>query len=486
MASIDAIAIKDERWKPLLEPDEPGARSWTNGGDRLQLRFFPLPPDLPAPLSRPDLLWKIGRLETFWRQAAPVDMFTGIVGGTEYLAQIVKFSFNGRVHYQASLIIPRGSFSFTFIIGAEGDAADGEREKHVEEAVLGGVTDVDERARRWFVDPFEFAFVTPFGRNRADDEEWDEIYPSHPLSRIRSILRELPAALAIAPEVARSPAFVAPAPTPESEERIADYADMFTVNRTEQAELDTLSNSLREKIESLISQTGLDHSTDSLSVEQPVYAKADAEEFRAQFKDRAPSASHLFADAIAGLAAEQDDPKICLIMYSSKRDPTFYRSISALSALHAAKHNDPKAFHDAEILASTEALNSEFIISRLLRAMNVRCVAVRSARNDKCRTGTGLIAADEEDWFGKFITLCELSGMIVCATMFNPNLCKEVGVTFGLDRNRAKFLYRSSDDKFHLGSQQEHAFDIRQLPEVWGYLVANKLGIPVSITPRRH
>jgi hypothetical protein len=93
----------------------------------------------------------------------------------------------------------------------------------------------------------------------------------------------------------------------------------------------------------------------------------------------------------------------------------------------------------------------EFIISRLLKAVNVRCISVRADDPDKCRTGVALIPANESDRFAKFITLCEMSRMIVCATMFNPNMAREIGIAFGLERNREKFVYRSSDGKFHLG-----------------------------------
>jgi len=483
MTTIEGITVKDESWTQLAHNAEPDSRNWTNGRDTLILRHFPVPPDIPAPLSRLDLIWKLSRLESIWRQAAPVDVYTGKIGTTEYLGQVVKFFFNGRTRYQGSLIIPKASFSLMFIVGAEGTAADEERESHVQKTVLGGITDVGEKARLWFRDPFSFEVVTPIGRNRADDEEWDEMYPLHPLSRIRAILRALPAACDIDPEVVRAPAFIGPAPTPKLEQQVAEFAAFFTVTAADQAELVALSGEVTAMIEGVIAESGLDSSTEALFVEAPVFVKSDPREFAAQFEDRAPSASHEFADAIAELVSEHEDPKLCLIMYSSRRDPVFYQSISLVSGLHAEKHDDPTSLYDAETLASSEALQSEFIISRLLKAVNIRCVSVRSVDPDTCWTGVALIPATEKDWFAKFITLCETSSMIICATMLNPNMAKEIGVTFGLERNRAKFLNRSSDGKFHLGSDQEHAFDVRQLPELVMYLAAKKLGIPVSFGP---
>jgi hypothetical protein len=139
---------------------------------------------------------------------------------------------------------------------------------------------------------------------------------------------------------------------------------------------------------------------------------------------------------------------------------------------------------DADTMAGKEALHWELLISRLLREVNMRCVSVRSPDPGKCRTGVALIPADATNWLAKFITLCEMSNMIVCATMFNPNMARELGIAFAIERNRAKFVYLSTDNMFHIGSQQEHAFHARQLPEVAGYLIAKKLGVEVSIGPR--
>jgi hypothetical protein len=483
MVNIESITFKDASWTPVAQKAGPNSRTWARGRDMLILRHFPVPPDIPAPLSRPDVIWKLSRAQSIWKQAAPVDVYTGKIATTEYLGQVVKFSFNGRIGYQGSLIIPKASFSLMFIVAAEGSAADDERESNIQKTVLEGITDVEEKARLWFRDPFSFEVLSPVGRNRADDEEWDEMYPSHPLSRIRAALRDLPAACEIDPEVVSAPAFVGPGPTSNLEQQAAEFAELLTVSDAEQEELVALSGEVTAMIEKVVAESGRDWSTEALFVETPLVAKSDAREFAPQFEAGLPPASHEFANAIAASVSEHKDPKLCLIMYSSERDPAFYQSISYISRLHAAKHNDPKSLQDAEILASTESLHSEFIVSRLLKAVNMRCVSVRSSEPDKCRTGVALIPASETDWFAKFIALCEMSSMIVCGTMLNPNMGMEMGVAFGLERNRAKFLYRSSDGKFHLGSDQKQAFDVRQLPEVMMYLTAKKLGIKVSLGP---
>ena len=103
MSNIKAVMVNDRRWAPVAHKAEPDSRAWTNGGDMLILRYYPLPPDVSAPLSQPGLIWKIDWLRNFWKQAEPVDLHTGMIGTAEYLSQIVKFSFNGQIRYQRSL-----------------------------------------------------------------------------------------------------------------------------------------------------------------------------------------------------------------------------------------------------------------------------------------------------------------------------------------------------------------------------------------------
>jgi hypothetical protein len=75
-------------------------------------------------------------VQSFWKQAAPVDMYTGHIGPAEYLVHIIKFSFNGRTQYQGSLIVPKASSSVMFIVAAPASVADQERDSYVERIVL--------------------------------------------------------------------------------------------------------------------------------------------------------------------------------------------------------------------------------------------------------------------------------------------------------------------------------------------------------------
>jgi len=47
----------------------------------------------------------------------------------------------------------------------------------------------------WFVDPYDKSYAGPVLRSIADDEEFDEHMPMHPLSRLRRTLRDLRAGM---------------------------------------------------------------------------------------------------------------------------------------------------------------------------------------------------------------------------------------------------------------------------------------------------
>lgn len=459
--TVEALELRDDRW--VLQKDEGSAelRRWSNGRDTLEVRAFSISPNIPAPLSRPDLMWKLRRLEGLFQQVAPVEIKTGMLDGNEYVSEIIKVSMNGRLTYRGSLIIPKASFSLMFSVMAECDAADGERELHVAEVTLRDVSNMDERELAWFRDPFSFPVVSPVGRTCADDETWDARYPEHPLSRIRTIFRDLVGRCTVSADVSRATSFSGPGPTPELERGIDEAAESLTVGHNERSDLATLSQTLAVNLERALNSVKFDSSTEHLSSSSGVAAS--------------------FADRVAKRVAKHV-PRLCLMMYSSQRNPMFYHSIQVVSAFHASRHG--RSANDAEELALAEALHSEFVISRLLRAVNITCVSVRTPYLDRSNTGVALVPATDADWLAKFITLCEMASLIVCGTTFNPNTSKEVGIAFGIERNKNKFLYRSSDAKFHLGSEQEHAFGIEQLPQAAAYVIAKDLGVSASVSRR--
>jgi len=66
----------------------------------------------------------------------------------------------------------------------------------------------------WSQDPYDPAINAPLMRNLAENEHYDAQFPHHPLSRLRSVLRQLQPSLRLAPELKEVPPFVYPPATP--------------------------------------------------------------------------------------------------------------------------------------------------------------------------------------------------------------------------------------------------------------------------------
>jgi hypothetical protein len=48
-----------------------------------------------------------------------------------------------------------------------------------------------QQPTNWMGDPYDPSITGPPARNRADDEKYDSLFPDHPLSRVRSLLRQI-------------------------------------------------------------------------------------------------------------------------------------------------------------------------------------------------------------------------------------------------------------------------------------------------------
>jgi hypothetical protein len=188
-----------------------------------------------------------------------------------------------------------------------------------------------------------------------------------------------------------------------------------------------------------------------------------------------------FADRVAKLVAKHV-PRLCLIMYSSQRDPMFYNFIRALSAFHASRY--AWSANDAEVLGRQKCSSpsSSFpdfygrsISPAFLFARHIWITATLVWPWYRPRMPIGSPSSSR-------CTKWQVS--IVDGTMFNSNTSKETGIVFGIERNQNKFLYRSSDAQFHLGSEQESAFGIEQLPQAAAYVIAKDVGVSASVSRR--
>jgi hypothetical protein len=188
-----------------LEQAEETVAIFTNSvGDALSINYFPKVPDIAADLS------DVRALRSFYRTAAEsndvamLEVDPTQIAGLPAVRTILKARLQPRgFAFIGSYTLPFADRSYVLKVQSDERGITGVREA----AVLAMETmeiEVDEQTGKmvgWEQDPYDSSYRAPFLRNRADDEKYDVTFPDHPLSKVRSYLRELAEQLDVASEI---------------------------------------------------------------------------------------------------------------------------------------------------------------------------------------------------------------------------------------------------------------------------------------------
>lgn len=191
---LDAVLVDTTSWREYAA--DPRRIVWvTEAGDVVSLNFFERRPDLAAPPHA------IGGIRDQYRamlgeQGGIIELETDRVDELPAVRSILKVVQKpaGRT-YIGALTVPRAGFSHVLKIeSVEHDpSCSRELAVYLSLASRGQVhlTMLDMPAAGWAMDPYDPAYQAPVLRNCADDESWDALFPDHPLTRCRRILRRL-------------------------------------------------------------------------------------------------------------------------------------------------------------------------------------------------------------------------------------------------------------------------------------------------------
>lgn len=184
---------------------------WQNqDGDSLILQFFKIPPDIGAPLD------DLAALRAFYRE-----VITQAGGGLVQLdvielcgAAAVHAIFKlpqeaGGMSYVGSMTVPFESCSVMVTSPCEEQGMSGVRDATVF-AVADLTFDDTGQPIGWVADPYDATVTGGILRNLADDEQWDEQFPEHPLSRCRRHLQQVRDGLVLGERLRAVPPFAGP------------------------------------------------------------------------------------------------------------------------------------------------------------------------------------------------------------------------------------------------------------------------------------
>ncbi|MFD9431777.1 hypothetical protein [Streptomyces sp. NPDC060002] len=191
---------------------EPGV--WTDAaGLVLSVHFFPLIPDLPAPLHEAERLGAGLAQLAAGAGGGLIEAAPGSVDGVPAVRQLVKMPLGSRPGqaFLGSWTVPRAQSSTVVKVQAAEGATTGMREAMI-------MAQVGPAA---YFRPRPYAGGQPDGQpgglpyHVGDDEQWDEQFPGHPLTLVRAALRRLTPTITFDDRFKAQPPFGGPA-TPQS------------------------------------------------------------------------------------------------------------------------------------------------------------------------------------------------------------------------------------------------------------------------------
>ena len=202
MLGLDSIVFDLEGWQvPDVTDVGPVAstvsRVWINGsGDELSLHFFDRPPDLPAPLTDMPAIRDGYRTGVAAQGGGIVSVNPVTIGRLTAVETVFKYPQQPHgMTYAGAITLPFRDFSLVLRVICREIGMTGLRDSMVFAKMLSArsVTVVIEGAPRiadWAKDPYDSTYAEGNLRNRSDDERWDVEFPDHPLSRVRTCLKQ--------------------------------------------------------------------------------------------------------------------------------------------------------------------------------------------------------------------------------------------------------------------------------------------------------
>ena len=190
--TVAGVRFDTTGWQ--LQEASPTTMTWTNpDGDVLTLRRLegeavPSAEDLPSLRMRARQLASMNRGGIV--HADFVDR-----GGVRAASLIFKHERLPAYSYTGMFIIPRGDHHLVVTVESVERGTTGMRDAMVTMQLLQQGTldpmkkDANGRVEGWFRDPYEPAYNASALHSVADDERYDSILPSHPLSKVRETLR---------------------------------------------------------------------------------------------------------------------------------------------------------------------------------------------------------------------------------------------------------------------------------------------------------
>ena len=203
---IQSVTIPDFGWANTRKNNT--IIEWINPESSIavSVNFFDLPPDVPT-------IDNVAKLRQFYRNSISavngglIEVNLGEQRGKTFIKTIFKLQPQQTkgVTYLASLTFPFKTCSFVLKIQAIETAVTGMREAFIANKLLAaGQSDL---LSDWAADPYDNTFTAGMLMNKAEELEYDALFPDHPLTRARQLISQIEKEIQWRRETARLPLF---------------------------------------------------------------------------------------------------------------------------------------------------------------------------------------------------------------------------------------------------------------------------------------
>lgn len=195
------VRVEVPGWRPVENGRE--VRTWQHGdGDVMTPRFFAAPDPTPFDMRDVEQLRAFARMMATSNGGGLVEAdrwkhgtYLGMRGLTKMPQVPSGFTYVGD-------LIAQGDVGFAIKVECPETGMTGQRETAVALALgidpaPGLLSRMFGKGPRWHQDLYDEKLRAPVMRSQADDRQWDEKFPTHPLSRLRRHLRAIESSLQV-------------------------------------------------------------------------------------------------------------------------------------------------------------------------------------------------------------------------------------------------------------------------------------------------
>jgi len=209
---LDLVSVQIKKSKPD-ELDNTKKVFYLNDYDDLSINFFDCPPDIYAKNDTELEIQNFYRKLSYESGGAIIEVKKVKIGLFDTIKTILKFPKqpSGMV-YIGSYIIPFKNLSYVVKVVCVEEGMTGIRDSAVLQImIINGTVKIkneeEGRLKGWMRDPYDDSINLPFMMNLSESDKFDDIFPNHPLSRLRKYLKHIEETIKIDKSLLKEPKY---------------------------------------------------------------------------------------------------------------------------------------------------------------------------------------------------------------------------------------------------------------------------------------